>query len=100
MRMLCTQLRYYPAVCFWVQVPHYVTWINVLRGGLNAVLAWVSLICCILTYTVHWEWDEKHHPHWDKHDYRHAMTTVRNRTLVNTVHTHCHRSPLHAQLHS
>ncbi len=59
-----------------VQVPHYVPWINVLRGGLNAVLAWVSLIACILTYTVHWEWDDLKHPHWDRHDYRHAMTTV------------------------
>lgn len=47
-----------------------------LRGGLNAVLAWVSLMACILTYTVHWEYDDKGHPHWDLHDYRHAMTTV------------------------
>jgi len=59
------------------QVPHYVPWINVLRGGLNAVLAWVSLMACILTFTVHWEYDSKGHPHWDMHDYRHAMTTVR-----------------------
>jgi hypothetical protein len=57
-------------------VPHYVPWINVLRGGLNAVLAWVSVICCILSYTVHWEWDEKNHPHWDQPEYRHMMTTV------------------------
>lgn len=62
-------------------------WINVLRGGLNAVLAWVSLVACILTYTVHWEWDESHHPHWDRHDYRHAMTTVRERhaTVIGSV---------------
>jgi hypothetical protein len=56
------------------------------------VLAWVSLIACILTYTVHWEWDEKHHPHWDNHDYRHAMTTVSIQLYAdvnahNTVHT-------------
>jgi hypothetical protein len=60
-----------------LQVPHYVPWINVLRGGLNAVLAWVSLMACILTYTVNWEYDEKGHPHWDHHDYRHTLTTVR-----------------------
>jgi hypothetical protein len=57
-------------------VPHYVAWVNVLRGGLNAVLAWVALMACILTYTVHWEYDDKHHPHWDKDDYRHTMTVV------------------------
>lgn len=40
------------------------------------MLAWVSVICCILSYTVHWEWDEKNHPHWDQPEYRHMMTTV------------------------
>lgn len=61
------------------QVPHYVPWINCLRGGLNAVLAWVSLMCVVLTYTVHWEWDDKNHPHWDEYEYRELMTTVRLR---------------------
>lgn len=48
-----------------------------MRGGLNAVLAWCALMGCILTYTVHWEWDEKFHPHWDRDEYRQMMTTVR-----------------------
>jgi hypothetical protein len=48
-----------------------------MRGGLNAVLAWCALMGCILTFTVHWEWDEKFHPHWDRDEYRQMMTTVR-----------------------
>ena len=34
------------------QVPHYIAWVNCLRGGLNAVLTWVSLILCIMVWTV------------------------------------------------
>jgi hypothetical protein len=53
--------------------------INVLRGGLNAILAWCALMGCILTYTVAWQWDKKHHPYWDSefYAYRQMMTTVR-----------------------
>jgi hypothetical protein len=62
----------------------------VLRGGLNAVLAWVSLMCCILSYTVHWEWDEKNHPHWDQPEYRHMMTTVGAQHLTQRCHCLTH----------
>lgn len=57
------------------QVPHYVPWINVLRGGLNAVLAWVALLACILSYTVEWEYDHGH-PVWHAEEYRRTMTVV------------------------
>jgi hypothetical protein len=57
------------------QVPHYVPWINVLRGGLNAVLAWVALLACILSFTVEWEYDHGH-PVWHDEEYRHIMTVV------------------------
>ena len=57
------------------QVPHYVTWINILRGGLNAVLAWVSLVTCVLSFTVEWEWDHGH-PIWHQDEYRRMMTVV------------------------
>jgi hypothetical protein len=57
------------------QVPHYVPWINVLRGGLNAVLAWVALMACVLSYTVEWEYDHGH-PVWHAEEYRCAMTVV------------------------
>eukprot|EP00882_Tetradesmus_deserticola_P006573 GHRQ01006917.1.p1 GENE.GHRQ01006917.1~~GHRQ01006917.1.p1 ORF type:complete len:1485 (+),score=562.58 GHRQ01006917.1:723-5177(+) len=67
----CGLLFYYHAR----MVPHYVPWINVLRGGLNAVLAWVSLVACILSYTVEWEYDHGH-PVWHAEAYRHTMTVV------------------------
>lgn len=34
------------------QVPHYTAWVNCLRGALNAVLTWVSLVLCVLVWTV------------------------------------------------
>lgn len=42
------------------------------------VLAWVSLLACILTYTVHWHEDPEHHGHptWDRDGYRDIMTKV------------------------
>lgn len=63
------------------------------------VLAWVALMACILTYTVHWEIDHGH-PTWDRPEYRAAMTTVglpdvNNQTLTylrphrRALHTHC-----------
>eukprot|EP00879_Flechtneria_rotunda_P020397 GHRR01021459.1.p1 GENE.GHRR01021459.1~~GHRR01021459.1.p1 ORF type:complete len:889 (+),score=208.65 GHRR01021459.1:224-2890(+) len=68
----CGLIFYYHAR----MVPHYVPWINVLRGGLNLVLAWVALMGCILSYTVHWEWDDHGHPHWHDDQYRHMMTII------------------------
>ncbi|WIA28374.1 hypothetical protein OEZ86_010920 [Tetradesmus obliquus] len=67
----CGLLFYYHAR----MVPHYVPWINVLRGGLNAVLAWVALLACILSYTVEWEYDHGH-PVWHAEEYRRTMTVV------------------------
>jgi hypothetical protein len=63
------------------QVPHYVPWINVLRGGLNAVLAWVALMACILSYTVEWEYDHGH-PVWHAEEYRRTMTVVSSRSAL------------------
>jgi hypothetical protein len=57
-------------------VPHYTAWVNCLRGGLNGILAWVSLMVCIITHSVVWEEDEYGHPHWEQWGIRFTLTTV------------------------
>jgi hypothetical protein len=84
-----------------MQVPHYVPWINVLRGGLNAVLAWVALLACILSFTVEWEYDHGH-PVWHDEEYRRIVTVVGYAlcyTLTMYLQPHDRDSSWYAALH-
>lgn len=66
-----------------MQVPNYTAWVNCLRCGLYAIMFWVSLILCALTWSTDGHIDKKTgHMHWDEHnkEQRQLLTTVSNCT--------------------
>ena len=49
-----SQTTHPPAHIFGTQAPHLSAWINCLRAGLNAILAWISVTLMAVTFSVSW----------------------------------------------
>jgi len=64
-----------------LQVPNYLAWVNCLRCSLAAILSWVTLHLCVLTFVADYTFDETLNEYvWTNYDQRRAGTVVRNAT--------------------